>query len=102
MGIYRISGENRIIHSMKDALNQGDEVAPIVEKAYVHDLTGLVKLFLRELPNPLIPFDFYHAFIEANNLEDYDERLFSIRDLIWRLPQANFYLLRRLIEHLDK
>ena len=91
-----------MIHSMKESLNQGADVASLVESAYVHNLTSVVKLFLRELPNPLIPFDFYHAFIEANNKEDYDERLFAIRDLIWRLPQANFYLLRRLTEHLDK
>ena len=31
----------------------------------VHVLTGSLKLFFRELPEPLFPFDFYNGFVEA-------------------------------------
>lgn len=35
-------------------------------------------------------------------VEGYDERLYAIRDLVWRLPKDHFQLLRRLTEHLEK
>lgn len=54
------------------------------------------------MPEPLLPFDLYDAFMLANSLADYDERLFAIRDLTWKMPEPNFHLLRRLMEHLDK
>lgn len=91
-----------MIHEMKDALNRGVDSAAIIERADIHNLSGIVKLFLREMPEPLIPFDLYHEFIEANGIQDYDERLYALRDLIWRMPSANFALLRRLTEHLDR
>ena len=91
-----------MIHSLKELVSRGSDIDSLVAEAYVHDLTGVVKLFLRELPDPLIPCDFYHPFIDAMLIEDYDARLFAIRDLAWSLPQANFHLLRRLTEHLDR
>jgi hypothetical protein len=54
------------------------------------------------MPEPLIPADLYDAFIEANAVADYDQRLYAIRDLVWKMPQPNFFLCRRLSEHLDK
>lgn len=68
----------------------------------VHNATGLLKLFLRELPEPVIPHDMYDAFISSHVIPGYDERLYAIRELVWKLPQPNFRLLRRFMEHLDK
>ena len=31
----------------------------------VHALTGSLKLYFRELPEPLVPFDFFSGFVEA-------------------------------------
>lgn len=104
VGIYRISGENRVVHEMKDALNKGYSPSTLLSTPNqdVHNITSLVKLFLRELPDPLIPHSFYDAFIEANSVEGYDDRLYAIRDLVWKLPKSHFSLLRRLAEHMDK
>lgn len=102
VGIYRISGENRVINELKESLNRGGAPATLLATTDVHNVTGLLKFFLRELPDPLIPFNLYDHFITANVLPDYDERLYAIRDLVWKMPQPNFQLLRRLTEHLDK
>ncbi|SGY38056.1 BQ5605_C003g01950 [Microbotryum silenes-dioicae] len=102
VGIYRISGENRVIQQIRQSLDRGGDPASLLSKTDVHNVSGLLKLFLREMPEPLIPCDLYEPFIIANAIEDYDERLYAIRDLVWRLPQPNFHLLRRLSEHLDK
>lgn len=64
-----------------------------------HNLASLTKLWLRELPEIIAPA-FYTSFIEANNVEGYEERLCAIRELVWRLPATSFHLLDRLCEHL--
>ncbi|ORY40010.1 hypothetical protein BCR35DRAFT_336519 [Leucosporidium creatinivorum] len=102
VGIYRISGENRVINELKEALNRGGDPGSLLANTDVHNVTGLLKLFLREMPEPLIPFELYDHFIAANAVQDYDERLYAIRDLVWKMPQPNFHLTRRLTEHLDK
>ena len=33
----------------------------------INIITGALKLFLRELPDPLIPFSLYNKFIEAGS-----------------------------------
>ena len=43
-----------------------------------------------------MPFGF---FVELENL---DKRLLNIRKVVQGLPQANFDILRRVSEHLDK
>lgn len=105
VGIYRISGENRVVHELKDSLNKGYPAFSLfsLDRNHdVHNITSLIKLYLRELPDPLIPHDFYDEFMSANMVEGYDERLYAIRDLVWRLPKDHFQLLRRLTEHLEK
>lgn len=49
VGIYRISGENRVIQETKAALNRGVDPTKLVADMDVHNLTGLVKLFLRDV-----------------------------------------------------
>jgi GTPase-activating protein BEM2 len=44
-------------------------------------------------------FIFFYFFAELENL---DERLLNIRSVVQGLPQANFDILRRVSEHLDK
>lgn len=101
VGIYRISGENRLILDTKEQLNRGGDPSKLLTFD-VHNVSGLVKMFLRELPDSLIPFNFYDGFLGANGIDDYDDRLYALRDLVWKLPAPNFLLLRRLTEHLDR
>jgi hypothetical protein len=102
VGLYRLSGENRIIATLREGLDNGLEPAAVLANVDVHNITGLFKLFLREMPEPLIPFELYDSFIAANGITEYDARLYAIRDLVWKMPKPNFRLLRRLMEHLDK
>ncbi|KAK4057577.1 rho GTPase-activating protein [Microbotryomycetes sp. JL221] len=102
VGIYRISGENRVIQELRDSIDRGIDPAPMFATTDVHNVTGLLKLYLRELPEPVIPFELYSEFISSNSIQDYDERHYAVRDLVWRMPQPNFVLLRSLMEHLDK
>uniref|UniRef100_A0A3B4AVT2 Rho-GAP domain-containing protein n=1 Tax=Periophthalmus magnuspinnatus TaxID=409849 RepID=A0A3B4AVT2_9GOBI len=58
-GIYRVSGNLAVIQKLRH--KDGD----ITE---VHVVTGALKLFFRELPEPLFPFSSYDKFIAAIQL----------------------------------
>lgn len=64
----------------------------------VHALTGSLKLYFRELPEPLIPYDFFSGFVEAIS-ESWDILLFKpyvicTHVLIVLLYLVLFYLAR--------
>jgi hypothetical protein len=54
---------------------------------------------------PLYPLAWIFFFADCSSIagiENLDDRLTSIRSVVQRLPQANFDLLRRVAEHLDR
>jgi hypothetical protein len=65
-GIYRVSGFNDAIDELRLALDRGDNVdlSDIVKYNDIHLICSLLKLYLRQLPIPLITFDIYNRLIE--------------------------------------
>ncbi|KAH8914438.1 RhoGAP-domain-containing protein [Atractiella rhizophila] len=103
VGIYRISGENKVINAMKEAFDKKGAAMIDLENGSFsdcHNVTGALKLWLRLLPDTVIPHAFYQSFIDAASVTDYNEKMYQLRNLVWRLPQPHFLLLRRLMEHL--
>ncbi|KAF9476860.1 hypothetical protein BDN70DRAFT_811544 [Pholiota conissans] len=100
VGIYRIAGASTEINALKDAYNRGEY--PIRKETDVHALCDLVKSWFRVLPEPVFPPPSYHDVMEAMRQENLDDRLLSIRNVVQALPQANFDILRRVSEHLDR
>lgn len=103
-GIYRLSGAISSITNIKDAFDSDASAINLSEgdARDVHSVTGILKLYLRELPEPVVPYAMYPSFIQAVLIEEYEERLYAIRELVWNLPRTHFTLLRRLAEHLEK
>jgi len=60
-------------------------------------LASVLKLYFRELPEPLIPVNMYKNFLATQQLSDENERVNTIKDLVSQLPNANKALLIRLI-----
>jgi hypothetical protein len=61
----------------------------------VHDASGLLKLYFRLLPEPLIPFDSYAAFIKAG-MNKGEGRVQQLAALVAALPLDNRTMLRFL------
>ncbi|CAO3618993.1 unnamed protein product [Mucor hiemalis] len=66
VGIYRISGTSSKIQKIKFKFENGDP-NPISEEdlSDINNVTGVLKLWFRELPDPLFPTASYHQFLEA-------------------------------------
>ncbi|KAG0343099.1 Rho GTPase-activating protein 21 [Podila horticola] len=100
-GIYRVSGHMSSIQNLKKAFNEGSDVGRLIEKEPdINTVAALLKLYFRELREPLMLFDFYPSFIAAADIEDYNEKLYTIKSLVHSLPEPNFSTLQYLMMHL--
>ncbi|KAG9349495.1 hypothetical protein JZ751_027940, partial [Albula glossodonta] len=68
----------------------------------INIITGALKLYLRDLPIPVITYDAYPRFIEAVKLSNPEERLKALQDVIKLLPPAHYETLRYLVAHLKR
>lgn len=100
VGIYRVAGATSEVNALRDAFNRGEW--PITPDSDIHAVCDLVKSWFRLLPEPVFPSSSYFNVIEAMKLENLNSRLESIRSVVHGLPQANFDLLKRIVEHLDR
>uniref|UniRef100_A0A1A8U1B3 Myosin IXB n=1 Tax=Nothobranchius furzeri TaxID=105023 RepID=A0A1A8U1B3_NOTFU len=98
-GIYRKSGSANRMKELHQRL-ETDPHLVILEDYPIHTVTGLVKQWLRELPDPLMTFAHYNDFLHAVELPEKQEQLHAIYKVVEELPTANFNVLERLIFHL--
>ncbi|KAM4543688.1 rho GTPase-activating protein 29 isoform 1-T1 [Fundulus diaphanus] len=125
-GIYRVNGAKSRVEKLCQAFENGKDLVELSE-LYPHDISNVLKLYLRQLPEPLILFRYYNDFIglakesqsiiveelEARRLSpgavtaaevsvELNRVLFKIKDLLRQLPPAHYKTLQFLIEHLHR
>ncbi|XP_036097862.1 unconventional myosin-IXb isoform X2 [Molossus molossus] len=100
-GLYRKSGAANRTRELRQAL-QTDPSTVKLENFPIHAITGVLKQWLRELPEPLMTFAQYGDFLRAVELPEKQEQLAAIYAVLEHLPEANHNSLERLIFHLVK
>ncbi|XP_057717425.1 rho GTPase-activating protein 27 [Corythoichthys intestinalis] len=102
-GIYRVSGNLAVIQRLRHKADH-EEHLDLEDGRWedVHVLTGALKLFFRELPEPLFPFSFFDKFIAAIQLPEYDLRVSYMKDLVRSLPLPNHDTMELLFRHLHR
>ncbi|KAJ1828340.1 hypothetical protein LPJ56_001168, partial [Coemansia sp. RSA 2599] len=104
VGIYRVSGGAADVSRLRQMFNNDPDAVDLNAQDFgdINVISGVMKQFLRELPEPLMTYNLYEGFINAASIDDYDERLWAIKDLVHALPTANYTVLKRLVEHLER
>ncbi|KAI0669428.1 hypothetical protein C8Q78DRAFT_977573 [Trametes maxima] len=104
LGIYRIAGAHSEVNALRDALNRGEW--PISEATDIHAVCDLIKSWFRVLPGGLFPSETYGAILSAaaagRDDIDLQTKVSNVRQIVHSLPAANFDLLKRIIEHLER
>uniref|UniRef100_A0A8C7EYX6 Myosin IXB n=1 Tax=Oncorhynchus kisutch TaxID=8019 RepID=A0A8C7EYX6_ONCKI len=100
-GIYRKSGSANRMKELHQ-LMETDPHAVCLENYPIHTVTGLIKQWLRKLPDPLMTFTHYNDFLRAVELPEKQEQLHAIYKVLEQLPTACFNTLERLFFHLVK
>eukprot|EP01102_Stenamoeba_stenopodia_P010047 TRINITY_DN2985_c0_g1_i1.p1 TRINITY_DN2985_c0_g1~~TRINITY_DN2985_c0_g1_i1.p1 ORF type:complete len:368 (-),score=83.36 TRINITY_DN2985_c0_g1_i1:124-1227(-) len=119
-GIYRLSGSHGAIQKLKAAFNESEQQVDLDKNENandVHCVTGVLKLYFRELPNPLLTYELYDEFVAAVstssnesvsinvNSEEVTIDLSHIKALgnaVTNLPKGHYDTLKLLISHLRK
>ncbi|XP_029686302.1 rho GTPase-activating protein 12 isoform X4 [Takifugu rubripes] len=102
-GLYRVSGNLAVIQKLRYAVDH-DEKVNLQDGKWedIHVTTGALKMYFRELPEPLFTYALFHDFVSAIKITDYKHRVQAIKDLVKQLPRPNHDTMQALFKHLRK
>ncbi|KAM9860118.1 rac GTPase-activating protein 1-like [Aulostomus maculatus] len=102
VGLYRVSGQERQVKELKEKLIRGKTQPSLNKVEDINVITGVLKDFLRNLPEPLLTFQLNKAFMEAAEIQDDGNSLAMLYQTISELPQPNRDTLACLMIHLKR
>ncbi|XP_067308964.1 rho GTPase-activating protein 45 isoform X2 [Pseudorasbora parva] len=126
-GIYRVNGVKTRVEKLCQAFENGKELVEL-SQASPHDISNVLKLYLRQLPEPIMPFRLYNDLMglakESLNSDgseagegvkgpelvdrgsETEPELLTLvqklRELLKRLPHANISTLKYIVRHLRR
>ncbi|XP_006764856.1 PREDICTED: minor histocompatibility protein HA-1 isoform X2 [Myotis davidii] len=122
-GIYRVNGVKTRVEKLCQAFENGKELVEL-SQASPHDISNVLKLYLRQLPEPLISFRLYHELVglakdslkaeaeakaASRSCPDMAESeavamamVGRLRELLRDLPPENKASLQYLLQHLRR
>ncbi|XP_069834316.1 rho GTPase-activating protein 24 isoform X2 [Dendropsophus ebraccatus] len=102
-GLFRLPGQANLVKELQDAFDCGEKPS-FDSNTDVHTVASLLKLYLRELPEPVIPYSKYEDFLScAKQLSKEEEA--GVAELVKQvksLPAVNYNLLKYICRFLDE
>uniref|UniRef100_A0A8C1T780 ABR activator of RhoGEF and GTPase n=1 Tax=Cyprinus carpio TaxID=7962 RepID=A0A8C1T780_CYPCA len=103
VGIYRISGVATDIQALKAAFDANTkDILMMLSDMDINAIAGTLKLYFRELPEPLLTDRLYPAFMEGTALSDPAAKENCMMHLLRSLPDPNLITFLSLLEHLKR
>ncbi|XP_061600767.1 rho GTPase-activating protein 19-like [Cololabis saira] len=109
-GLFRVPGHSLRQTALKEMLNAGAEIDLETGDFHPNDAATLLKVFLGELPEPLLTHRHYHAHLKIAELTRFDDKgdkmnvpdkerqIEAFQLLFMLLPHANRSLLKLLLD----
>ncbi|XP_048859853.1 rho GTPase-activating protein 6-like isoform X2 [Brienomyrus brachyistius] len=72
VGIFRVGSSKKRVRQLREDFDRGTDVV-LDEEYSVHDVAALLKEFLRDMLDPLLPPELYLAFLHANTLKGVEQ-----------------------------
>uniref|UniRef100_A0A3Q4N916 Rho-GAP domain-containing protein n=1 Tax=Neolamprologus brichardi TaxID=32507 RepID=A0A3Q4N916_NEOBR len=91
-GIYRVNGVKTRVEKLCQAFENGKELVEL-SQCSPHDISNVLKLYLRQLPEPIMPFHLYNKLMGLDS---------DLRELLKELPKPNIATLRYIVRHLRR
>ncbi|XP_021365463.1 rho GTPase-activating protein 24-like [Mizuhopecten yessoensis] len=96
-GIFRLAGRTSLIKDYKEKFDCAEKVTFDITEIDIHSVASLVKMYLRELPDSIIPSQFYQKFMnialnfqDARDLDSKMEVVGEANVAISELPDENY------------
>ncbi|KAL5971935.1 Active breakpoint cluster region-related protein [Taenia solium] len=100
-GIYRISGAVTTVSSLQGLFDRDTNLAVKQIGDYdIHVISSLLKLFFRELPEPIIPTNSFSDLVKASAQSDERRKLEEFSRILRKMPRVNLDTFQYLMEHL--
>ncbi|CAI4228485.1 unnamed protein product [Auanema sp. JU1783] len=101
-GLFRISGSQSEITRYKECYERGEDAfSDLVDGSESNSVAGVLKLYLRELREPLFPIFLFDQFTDCAKADSPQDFIRKTRELISKLPVCNILLLRYLFGFLS-
>ncbi|XP_041913326.1 rho GTPase-activating protein 45 isoform X3 [Alosa sapidissima] len=123
-GIYRVNGVKTRVEKLCQAFENGKELVELSQSS-PHDISNVLKLYLRQLPEPIMPFHLYNSLmgLAKENLQaeggeagkgpelkdlgsDTDPEVLAMvekfKELLSDIPAPNHNTLRYIVRHLHR
>eukprot|EP00474_Spongospora_subterranea_P009622 CRZ10080.1 hypothetical protein [Spongospora subterranea] len=91
VGVFRVSGEQAEVFRLKHMIDYSTELT-LDNNISPHSVAGVVKLWIRELPEPLLTFKLYDAMVKSTRSEKWAD----LDSLEASLPKPNLTIFRYL------
>ncbi|XP_068188231.1 rho GTPase-activating protein 24-like [Antennarius striatus] len=103
VGLFRQPGQASLVKELQEAFDAGERPS-FNSGTDVHTVASLLKLYLRQLPEPLVPYGRYQEFLLCGRklLSDRTLGLGELRTHLCELPVANFNLLKFICQFLNE
>ena len=108
-GIFRVPGDSSEMQGMRAQINGGADVRQLVATCQnEHSVAGLLKMFFRELREPLLTYALYDDFIQCSAAlgtctdPTFHTRVGGLNQLLGRLPPGHRDLLLHLVMFLKE
>ncbi|XP_044220355.1 PH_BCR_vertebrate and RhoGAP_Bcr domain-containing protein isoform X2 [Thunnus albacares] len=103
VGIYRVSGVATDIQALKAAFDSNNkDVSVMMREMDVNAIAGTLKLYFRELPEPLFTDELYPNFAGGIALSDSVAKESCMLNLLLSLPEPNLVTFIFLLDHLKR
>ncbi|XP_061848521.1 rho GTPase-activating protein 24 isoform X3 [Colius striatus] len=102
-GLFRLPGQANLVKELQDAFDCGEKPS-FDSNTDVHTVASLLKLYLRELPEPVIPYAKYEDFLSCAKMLSKEEEM-GLKELVKQvksLPAVNYNLLKYICRFLDE
>ncbi|KAF9054607.1 GTPase activating protein [Panaeolus papilionaceus] len=104
-GIYRVGGMTSKIQSLKRSLDRDLDAVDFDAPEWSTDINvvaSVIKMWLRDLPDPLLTHSLHHGFIEAAKIENDRLRHIRLHERVNELPDPNYATLKYFLGHLHR
>ncbi|KAJ7224270.1 Rho GTPase activation protein [Mycena pura] len=102
-GIYRVSGTMTKVANLRQRLDNDLDSVDLDSPEWssdINNVASVLKMWLRELPDPLLTFDLQQGFINAAKIENERLRHIRLHERVNDLPDANYATLKYFMGHL--
>ena len=99
-GLFRLSGNTDVVRQLREAFDSGTE--PDLSDADPHTVASILKLWCRELPEPLLSWELYDPFLATASIAVTEASIATIKKLLAMLPPAHYLATKYLVSFLHR